>query len=410
VTSQETVVIVGAGQAGGELAAFLRKGGHAGRIVLVGEEPYLPYQRPPLSKAYLSGKTDLHALELRPAASYDKARIEVMPGARVERIERTARELVFADGRLGYDWLVLATGGRARRLGVPGEDLPQVHLLRGIADVDAIRARFVPGARVTIVGGGYIGLEVAAVAVKSGLAVTVLEALDRVLARVTAPQLSAFYERVHRDAGVDLRTGVAVRAIERDDQGVRVMCGDGSAVAADFVIVGIGLVPNTELAAAAGLAVDNGIVVDELTRTSDERILAIGDCSNHPHPIVGRRVRLESVPNAVEQARAAAALLCGQPHPPAAVPWFWSDQYDLKLQMVGLSQGHDHVVLRGNPDRRSFGTFYLLGRRILAADFVNRPPEFMITKKLVAERIEIDAERLADESVPLKALLERQHV
>jgi 3-phenylpropionate/trans-cinnamate dioxygenase ferredoxin reductase subunit len=283
------------------------------------------------------------------------------------------------------------------------------HYLRTIDDVLRIRAGFRAGQRLTIVGGGYVGLEVAAIAVKRGLQVTVLEALPRVLARVTAPEMSIFYERVHRDAGVDVRTGVGVVDFDLDTDGAAVSgvrCSDGSILATDLVIVGVGLVPNTELAQAAGLAVDNGILVDEHGRTSDPSIVAAGDCTNHPSLLYERRIRLESVPNAQEQARTAAATLAGKQRVYDAAPWFWSDQYDLKLQMVGLSMGYDDVAVRGSMSGRSFAMFYFKAGRVIACDAVNRPQEFMLAKRLVAARCTTDPRRLVDEAVPLKALMD----
>ncbi|MGH8560809.1 MAG: NAD(P)/FAD-dependent oxidoreductase, partial [Nevskiales bacterium] len=275
-----------------------------------------------------------------------------------------------------------------------------------IADVDAIRAQAAPGKRMVVIGGGFIGLETAAVAVKLGLKVTVLEGLPRVLARVTVPEVSAFFERAHREAGVELRTGVQVTALEGEPNVTHMVLDDGSRVEADFVVVGIGLIPNTELAQEAGLAVDNGIVVDEFTNTSDPNIVAAGDCTNHPNEFLERRVRLESVQNAMEQGRAAAHAMLDRDAPYRAVPWFWSDQYDLKLQMVGLSAGFDQFVLRGDPaTQRSFAAFYLRDGHLIAADTVSRPQDFMFAKKLVAARTRLDPAQLADESVALKTLV-----
>jgi 3-phenylpropionate/trans-cinnamate dioxygenase ferredoxin reductase component len=404
--SDPGIVIVGAGQAGGETAIQLRKLGYAGRILILGDEPHIPYKRPPLSKAYLAGAVGTDSLHLMSRANLDKIGVEFRGEARVTRIDRGQRRLDLADGSaVAYDRLVLATGGRARELNLPGAHRPNVFPLRTIADVDRIRARCAAGKRVVVIGGGFIGLEVAAICVKLALKVTVLEGLPRVLARVTVPQVSQFFEQVHREAGVDLRTGAQVTALEGEPEVRHVDLDDGSRIDADLVIVGVGIVPNVELAADAGLAVDNGIVVDECTRTSDPLICAAGDCTNHPNEFLGRRVRLESVQNAMEQARAAAATLAGQPEPYRAVPWFWSDQYDLKLQMVGLSAGHDEVVLRGDPSRRSFAAFYLRGGQLIAADAVNRPAEFMFAKKLVAARVPLTAATLADEGVALKSLL-----
>ena len=414
----DTIVIVGAGHAGGELASALRQGGHATRIVMIGEEAWLPYQRPPLSKAYLSSGGRVESLYLRPKTTFDAAAIEFIGGTRVEAIDRGAKTLLLGNGeRLAYGRLALTTGTRVRRLTGPGaaeaERASNFHYLRTVDDVVRLRNQFVAGRRIAIVGGGYIGLEVAAAAVKCGLQVTVLEAAPRVLARVTAPEISAFYERVHREAGVDLRTGVELRGFEFSPTGdvvTAVLCRDGrtqqeQSVPVDLVVVGVGVVPNVELAAAAGLEIDNGIVVDETTRTADPDIVAAGDCTSHPNAIVGRRIRLESVPNAVEQARAAAATLCGHARPYRTVPWFWSDQYDLKLQMVGLSQGYDRLVLRGDPANRSFSAFYLHDGRVVAADCVGRPKEFMLSKRIVAARAQVSAETLADESCDLKTLV-----
>lgn len=405
--SQEPIVIVGAGQAGGACAVELRKKGYEGPVVLLGDEPHIPYKRPPLSKTYLAGEAKLESLYVMQAPNLEKAGIECRSGVRVERIDREGKRVLLDNGEeLAYGKLVLATGGRARPLPIPGADAPNVFLLRTIADVDRIRPHCQAGRRVAIVGGGFIGLEAAAVATKLGLEVTVLEGLPRVLSRVTAPEVSAFFEREHRAAGVDLRTDVSVTAFEGEPEADTVVLSDGTRIPADFVIVGIGLIPNTGLAEEAGLEVDDGIVVDEYTRTSDPDILAVGDCSNHPNTLFDRRVRLESVQNAMEQGRAAAANLAGQETPYATVPWFWSDQYDLKLQMAGLSVGYDRKVMRGDPDTRSFSMFYLRDGTVIAADSVNRAKDFMMAKKLVAGHSRPDPAQLADEDVPLNTLLE----
>lgn len=410
---EERICVVGTGQAGLELALALRQQGSMAPVALIGEEPHLPYQRPPLSKAYLKGEVSAQSLLLRQQQVYDKAGVQLMPNTRVERIDREAKVLMLADGRqLGYSGLGLATGGRPRTLPLEeasrAERAANFHYLRTLDDVTKIRERFKAGNRLVVVGGGYIGLEVAAAAIASGLQVVVLEALPRVLARVTAPEMSVFYERVHREAGVDLRTNVQVTGLELSSSGdavTAIKCNDGSALQADLVVVGIGLVPNTELAQAAGLLVDNGIVVDEYARTSDPSIVAAGDCTNHPSILYSRRVRLESVPNAIEQARTAAATLAGKQRVYDAVPWFWSDQYDLKLQMVGLSQGYDRVVVRGDMNGRSFSLFYLKEGVLIACDAVNRAQDFMAAKRLVACRLSLDPSVLADEGSALKELV-----
>ena len=404
--TQSTVVIVGGGQAGGETAIQLRKLGFAGRVLVVGEERYIPYKRPPLSKAYLAGAIGEDGLFLLPQAGLDKLDVEYRGMTRAIGIDRNGKRLLTEAGAISYDKLVLATGGRARELNLPGAHRPNVFSLRTIVDVNRIRQRCVVGRRAVIVGGGFIGLEVAAVATKLGLKVTVLEGLPRVLARVTAPPVSRFFERVHREAGVDLRTGVQVTALEGEPEVRHVVLDDGSRVDADLVIVGVGIVPNVELAQEAGLAVDNGIVVDEFTRTADPDIHAAGDCTNHPNEFLGRRVRLESVQNAMEQARACAAVLTGKAEPYRAVPWFWSDQYDVKLQMVGLSAGHDQAIVRGDPEKsRSFAVFYLREGQLIAADAVSRAADFALAKKLVAARARLAPAALADEAVALKSLV-----
>lgn len=409
--ASSTAIIIGAGHAGGELAIALRNEGWEGRILLLGEEAHLPYHRPPLSKAYLAGSVEKSSLSIRPQMAYDKANVEFIGGVRVSRIDRANQRLELADGsQLAYDRLAIATGGRPRPLSVPNaavaERCANFHYLRTLDDVEQIRAQLAPGKRLAIVGGGYIGLEVAASAIAQGLQVTVLEALPRVLQRVTAAELSAYYERKHREAGVDIRTGVQVADLEvTGDAVTAVLCADGSRLAADLVVVGIGLLANTELAAEAGLQVDNGILVDEHAQTSDPHIYAAGDCTNHPNALLGRRLRLESVPNALEQSRVAAANMADKTKTYASVPWFWSDQYELKLKMVGLAEGFERLVLRGDPATDSFSAFYLKGDKVLAADTVNRPQDFIAAKRLVAEGIAVTDTQLADDSRPLKELL-----
>lgn len=409
----EKTVIVGAGHAASEVAVSLRQKRYGGRLLMLGEEPYQPYQRPPLSKAYLSGEVDIQTLLLKPASAYKKLDIEIRTGIRVEYLDPSRRVVTLSDGtQESYDKLILATGGRPRPLALPDaistKRLSNVHYLRTIEDVDRIRHQLQPGFRLTIIGGGYIGLEAAAIASQHGVRVTVLEALPRVLARVAAPEISAFYEKVHREAGVDIRTSTHVKSFETDASGDAVkaiVCADGTVLATDLAIIGIGIIPNVELAQQAGLTIDNGIAGDRSGYTSDPNIFAIGDCSSRPSLLYGRRVRLESVPSALEQARIVAAILCGQPAPAEAVPWFWSDQYDLKLQMVGLSHDYDTFVLRGNPTARAFLAFYFKNGRIIAADAVNSPAAFLFAKRVVAERrMAQDLQALADETIPLQSV------
>lgn len=399
----ESVVIVGAGHAAGQAVASLRQEGFEGTITVVGEEGVVPYQRPPLSKKFLAGEIGLDRVLFKPVEFYAKAGAELILSDSVTAIDPEAHSVALASGKtLPYSKLILTTGGRVRKLSCPGADLAGVFYLRSIADVESIRAHFKEGARLVIVGGGYIGLEVAAVAVKHGLDVTVLEMAPTVLGRVTCPDVAEFFQRVHREEGVKILTGTALEAIEGDGHVSGVRTGAGDLLPADFVIAGIGILPNQELALDAGLACDNGIVVDDRCRTSDPDIYAAGDCTDHPNPIYGRRMRLESVHNALEQAKTAAASICGKDKPYGQVPWFWSDQYDLKLQIAGLSQGYDRVVIRGDIAGRSFAAFYLKEGRLIAVDAVNRAPEFMMSKILIEKGAVIPPERLADETISMK--------
>jgi len=386
------VIVVGASHAGAQLCASLRQQGWTGEIVLIGDEPVLPYHRPPLSKTFLAGDVTLDDLLIRRPDFYAKQRITVRQG-RIVAMDRGAHELTLADGEtLRYDKLALCLGARPRTLPVPGADLPGVHALRSAADILAIRAGLTPASRVVIIGAGYIGLETAASLRKTGHAVTVLETAERVLQRVTAPAVSAFYARVHREEGVDLCTGVTIAALTGDDRVRGVQLADGEVIPADLVIVGIGVVPNTELAEAAGLAVDNGIVIDAQALTSDPDIVAAGDCASHPCPHAGRRLRLESVPNAGEHAKVAAATLCGKPAAISALPWFWSDQYDLKLQIAGLNTGYDEVRLQGDAmTGRHFSAWYYRDGRLLAVDCVNRPQDFMAARQALNDLLNASA-------------------
>lgn len=404
----ETVVIVGGGQAGAQAAVSLRQEGFAGRVVLIGDEPVLPYQRPPLSKTYLAGELARERLFVKPAAFYEKVDIEHILGETVGAIDSSQQLVSLQSGKtLHYDHLILATGGRVRELDCPGASHPQVHYLRTLADVEAMQDKFTAGARIVVIGGGYVGLETAAVAVKHGLKVALLVARPTPLGRVTSPEVGKFFESVHREAGVTLCCNTGVVSIEDDagdGQVAAVVTDSGYRVLADMVVVGIGLLPNVELAASAGVASDNGILVDEYGRTSIDNIYAAGDCANHPNPIYQRRLRLESVQNAVDQGKSVAATICGKDKPYAQVPWFWSDQYDLKLQTAGINTGYDQAVVRGEITSRSFAVFYLREGRLLAVDAINRPAEFVVARNILSKGLVVSAERLQDESIPAKAL------
>lgn len=400
------IVIVGAGQAAAAAIDTLRRKGFTGAIVLVGEESSWPYQRPPLSKKYLAGALATERLLIRPPHFYAEHAIEAHLDRRMTQIERVAQRIRLDDGTtLAYDELLLATGSRPRALSVPGADLPGVHLLRTVKDVEMIRGDAARARRVVIVGGGYIGLEVAATCCGLGLETTVIEMADRTMNRVTCHEVSAFVQGEHARHGVQIVCNMRVRAISADPASGRaraVICEDGAEYPADLVVVGVGVAPADEVASAAGVDCANGISVDEFCRTSDPRILAAGDCSIHPSPHYGRRVRLESVDNAFEQGTSAALSLLGTPVVHDKVPWFWSDQYDLKLIIVGLNHGYDTLVLRGDPAARSFSACYLAGGELIAIDTVNNAKDQMAARKLIAARARPNVDRLADPNLALR--------
>lgn len=397
------MVIIGAGHAAGQAAASLRQEKYTGSITIIGDEPHLPYQRPPLSKAYLSGSQEVERVYLRAEKFYHDKDIDLKLSTRATAIDPDAKVVELEDGSsIDYDKLLISTGSRPRILNIPGSDLGGIHYLRTIDDVDGIRAEMREGANLVIVGGGYIGLEVAAVGVEQGLNVHVLEMEDRILQRVTTPTMSKYYDELHRGRGVNIHTNTGVTGFSGDGKVQKVLCGD-TEFAADMVIVGIGIVPNIELAQAAGLTCDNGIVVDDHCQTSNPDIYAAGDCTNHPNALLDRRLRLESVPNAMDQARTSAANMLGGDKNYAAIPWFWSDQYELKLQMVGFSADGNREVLRGDMASNQFAVFYLRDNTVVAADAVNSPKEFMLCKQLVGK--EADATVLADSTSDLKSLL-----
>lgn len=396
------VLIIGAGHAGGTAAALLRQYGHEGPIVLAGEEPAPPYQRPPLSKAWLKGEADLEALLLRPEDFYAGHGIELRLGVTATAVDAAAKTVTFADGTVEpYDALILATGSTARKLTIPGADRPDLLELRTLADAERLKAALGPGKRLAVVGGGYVGLEAAASARTLGAEAVIIERMDRVLARVASEPLSEFFTRYHREHGVEVLTSAEVTAFEAG--GVRL--GDGRLIEADAVLVGVGAAACDQLAGSAGLACENGVVVDETARTSDPAIWAIGDVTWRPVPVHGGRMqRLESVPNALEQAKQAAAAIAGRPGPTPEVPWFWSDQYDVKLQIAGLAEGADRQVLRGDPAAGAFAVFHLVGDRIICVEAVNAPGEFMAGRQMIGRGAVVDATRLADSSVTMKAV------
>jgi 3-phenylpropionate/trans-cinnamate dioxygenase ferredoxin reductase component len=398
-----TVVIVGGGQAGAQAVDTLRREGFTGRLVLVSDESSLPYQRPPLSKKFLSGEMAAERLLFRHRAFYDEHAVELKLGVRATGIQTGARRVALSNGEeILYDRLLLCVGAAPRRMNCPGSDLTGVHYLRDVDDAAAIGAGLKAGARVVIVGGGYIGLEIAATARNMGCAVSVLEMADRVMNRVVASNVSEFFEHEHRAQGVKIICNTRVVRFEGSGRVERVVCADGSMHPADLLVVGIGAIANSQLAADAVLKCDNGIVVDETCRTSDPAIFAAGDCSNYFSPRYQARVRLESVDNAFEQSKVAALNILERPTVYDRVPWFWSDQYDNKLLIVGLSHAHDQQLTRGDPATRSFSVCYLRGGELLAVEAINHSRDYMAARKLIPERFRPDLDKLADPQVAFK--------
>lgn len=403
------ILIVGAGQAAAQCAQSLRQGGFAGTIAMVGDEPLAPYERPPLSKDYLGGKRDADRLLLRRPEFWAEKQVDLLTGRRVTRVDPTERRVALADGAsLSYGDLVWATGGRPRPLPCPGATQRGVHAIRTIADIDGLKAAVAPGARAVIIGGGYIGLETAAVLRAMGMAVTVLEAQDRLLARVTSPPVSAYFLDLHRSHGVDVQLTAQVAAVTGDGQVTGVRQSDGRELPADIVIVGIGIIPNVEPLADAGLACSNGVQVDAHCRTADPHILAIGDCARHPNPFAGTDIRLESVQNAIDQGKVAADTLLGRPRPYAALPWFWSDQYDVKMQSAGLAATQDRVLIRGEMGNGPFSVLYVRDGRLTAIDCINNPKDFMQAKALIAAGKRLDMAQAANRAVDLRTIVLEQ--
>lgn len=400
------VLIVGAGHAGAACAVALRQGKFEGRILVVGAEPDLPYERPPLSKEYLAGDKPFERILIRPEAFWAERDIDFLRGVTVDSVDPTAHSVVTSAGdTIRYGQMVWATGGAPRQLGCGGHHLTGVHTVRDRADADRMMAELPDVSRVVVIGGGYIGLEAAAVLTKFGKQVVVLEALDRVLARVAAEPLSRFFEAEHRAHGVDIRLGVNVACILGEDRVTGVRLADGEILAADMVIVGIGIIPAVAPLLEAGAEGGNGVAVDSHCRTSLPDIFAIGDCALHANRYAdGARIRLESVQNANDQASAAAKAILGAAVDYDATPWFWSNQYDIKLQTVGLSIGYDDAVVRGDPATRSFTVVYLKAGRVIALDCVNAVKDYVQGRKLVVEGRSVDLEALRDPTTPLKDL------
>ncbi|PIE14022.1 MAG: pyridine nucleotide-disulfide oxidoreductase [Rhodobacterales bacterium] len=398
------IIVIGAGQAGSSLVAKLRNSGYEGEITLIGEETAPPYQRPPLSKAYLLGDMELERLYLRPESFYADNNISLRLGERVEVIDPAAKTVTVGGEVLSYDQLALTTGSAPRHLPAAiGGDLEGVHVVRTLADVDGMAAEFAEGRRVLIVGGGYIGLEAAAVAARKGVKVTLVEMADRILQRVAAPETSDFFRALHTGHGVEIIEGVGLETLTGDTRVTGARLTDGRELEVDFVIVGVGIVPGTELAEAAGLVLENGIRTDAQGRTSDPAIFAAGDCASFPYR--DTRIRLESVPNAIDQAEVVAENMMGAGKDYQAKPWFWSDQYDVKLQIAGLNTGYDRVVTRPGDKDGSVSFWYYGGDTLLAVDAANDPRAYMIGKRLIEGGKSPDPAAVADPGVPLKSLM-----
>jgi 3-phenylpropionate/trans-cinnamate dioxygenase ferredoxin reductase component len=405
--SSSSVVIAGAGHSGVQAAASLREDGFQEPIVLLSDEPDLPYQRPPLSKAFLKGEMDVHGLPLRAEAFFRDHRIDLRLGVRATRLDRASQRLETSDGNaLEYGHLILATGARQRRLAAPGVDLPGVFSLRTIADATAIRERVGPGTKLVIVGAGFIGLEIAATALGLGARPTVVE-IARPMGRAVSPILSDFYLKAHAAAGVQFRIGLGVTEIRGEEKAEAVVLTDGEVLPADFVVVGVGVTAEDALARENGLECANGIVVDAHLQTSDPMISAIGDCADFPNAALGFRTRLESVQNAVDQAKCVAARLSGKPAPYDALAWFWSDQGDLKLMIAGLSHGVDAWVLRGEPESRAFSAFGFRDGKLAVVESVNRTGDHAAAKRIIGTTKTLTPEDAANPAFDLRALAKR---
>ena len=399
-------VIVGGGQAAAQAIQTLQQNKYEGSITLVGEEIYPPYQRPPLSKKYMAGELQRERLFLRPLKFYESNNIDLELGTRAIELDVGNSHVRLNNDRLlKFDGLMLATGSKVRRLKVPGSDLDGIHYVRTLADVDEILPKLKTAKRLVIIGAGYIGLEVAAVSISSGLDVTVLEATNRVMTRTVSTEVSNFYSRYHSKAGVNLKYLTTVSHFEGNKKVTAVETADGQKLACDLVVVGIGIEPEVELAETAGLPCKDGIIVDEFACTEGQNIFAAGDCTNHPNQLLSKRIRLESVQNAIDQAKAGIQTFLGEKTPYKTVPWFWSDQYDLKLQIAGLSEGYDQILVRGDPKKAPFAVFYIRAGRVVTVEAVNLPQAFMIGKRLISTGIQVERKKLVDFDFDLKDLI-----
>jgi len=399
-------VIIGAGHAGGMTAISLRQRQYQGSITLIGEENYLPYQRPALSKGFLAGEIEEKRLYLKSQDYFDKNNIHIIRSCKVVAIDRNNKTILLENQKqLGYEKLVIATGSIVNKLKTSSSET-DLYYLRTIRDSLKIREKLRSKNKITVIGAGYIGLEIASIATKKNLEVSVLELENRVMGRVVSAEVSDFFQKKHQSEGVEFKFNTSITDIEDRGKQKRIICSDGSFLNTDVVVIGVGIKPNIELAKSSGLKCDNGILVDANGQTSDPHIFAVGDCSNHPNNIFKQRLRLESVQNAVEQAKSIAASIAGSHKPYQEVPWFWSDQYNIKLQIAGISQDHDHRVIRGFPEEEKFAVFYQKEKRLIAVDAINSPKEFMVGKKWIAMQAKIPFELIRNVDVDLKKIVE----
>ena len=402
----KNLVIVGGGQSAAQCVLTLKRNDFKTKITLISEEKHIPYQRPPLSKEYLSDEVTLERVYMKSKEFYDQNNVEIISSTKVIAIDRNKKSLTLSNTEnLQYENLVLATGSRVRKLEVEGSHLSNINYLRTIEEADQLKKYFKLGKKLVVIGAGYIGLEVAAAAIKKGLGVTVIEMDDRVMNRTVDPIISKYFDSLHRSKGAEIILNAALERFEGRKEVEKVICSNGKILEADGVVVGVGIIPNQEIAKSAGLKCNNGIVVDKFGRTEDPFIFACGDCTNHPNPSLNKNLRLESVHNALEQAKTVAFSLIGKPEKYDQIPWFWSDQYEEKLQIVGLSGDHDEIVTRGSMAEGNFMLFFLKKGELIAINSVNNPKEFSISKKLVANKLKISSDVLCDQSVDLKGLL-----
>ena len=403
----ENLVIIGAGQSAVQCITTLQKEGYSGSITLVGDEEHLPYQRPPLSKGFLEDAIKKERLYFKKLEFFIENKIQLKLGTYVEGVNIQDQNIALADGvKLDFDKLVFATGSRVRKLDFPGNNLDSIHYLRGLDDAESMKSDMENSKNIVIIGAGYIGLEVAAIASKRNVSVSVIEMADRVMNRTVDPQISEYYKNLHESHGVDFQFNNSLKEIVGSKKVEKVICSDGAEIKADMVIIGAGILPNVEIAEEAGINCENGIIVDEFAKTNLDIVFACGDCTNHPNKLLNRNLRLESVHNAMEQAKTAAYSVLGNPVEYNQIPWFWSDQYDHKLQIVGLSGEHDAVTIRGNIKESKFMLFYTKEDKLIAVDSVNNPKEFLICRKLVANKVKMNAEMISDLKMDLNDLIQ----